>query len=359
MKDNLEKVLVTGANGFIGSNLIDFLIKKNLEIFAVERPHQNYKNLTRYINTHDFKLSEVFNEKIQIPTVNEKLIIFECDILNRKLLEKLILKINPKYIFHFAAQPYIVPSWEDPVNTIRINVIGTINIFESIKKLKLDSRVILACTSTEFGTTTQLNRPLNESDPLMAVHPYGISKIAAELLSRQYYLNFGIDSINLRFFNQTGLRRINDAPSDFIRNVAKIDLGLQEPIIKVGNLEPFRDFTDIKDTLEAVWSAATRGVPGETYHVCSGKAIQIREILKIVLSFSEKKIQVIENCSEKLRRIDIDVILGNNSKIYNDLGWKPKIPIQITLRKMFNYWINYYKNLKQTDVLLEIEREKL
>ena len=267
----------------------------------------------------------------KIPTTNKNFVMLECDMKNADLIEKIIHEIKPKYIFHFGAQPLVIPSWEDPVTTIETNVIGTINIFETIKKYKIKSRVVVACTSAEYGTTTSINRPLRESDPLLAIHPYGISKIATELLARQYYINFGIEAINLRFFNQTGPRKKGDACADFISKIAKIELELSEPLIEVGNLNPFRDFTGIRDSLKAIWSAATKGTPGETYNVCSGRKIQIRQILDIALSFSSKKIKVKENISSKLRRTDEDIILGDNSKIKNELGWDVSIPIEETL----------------------------
>ena len=268
----MKNILITGANGFIGSHLVDFCITKDVKIYGIERPGQNYKNLSLYLKDklpiEESDKTEFSGEAVLIPTDNDKLILLECDIKNAILLEKIITKINPDIIFHFAAQPNIIPSWEDPVSTIETNVIGTINLFESIKKNKLKIRVVNACTSAEYGSSVQLNRPLKESDPLLAVHPYGISKIAAELLARQYYINFGIEIINLRFFNQIGIRKINDAPSDFIRRIAKIELGQSEPTIQVGNLNPYRDFTDIKDSLRAIWLAALKGKPGETYNVC-------------------------------------------------------------------------------------------
>jgi GDP-4-dehydro-6-deoxy-D-mannose reductase len=236
-----------------------------------------------------------------------------------------------------------MPSWEDPVDTIETNVIGTINVFEAIKKYNIKTRVILACSSAEYGTTTLLNRPLKESDPLLAIHPYGISKIAAELLARQYFLNFGIEIINLRFFNQTGPRRRGDATSDFIKKVAQIELGISDPVIEVGNLEPYRDFTGIKDSLRAIWLASNQGRPGETYNICSGKKLQIRQILDIALSFTSKEIEVKENIEKKLRRTDEDVILGDNTKIRTELGWDISIPIEETLKEMFYYWLEYFK----------------
>ncbi|MFX1316114.1 MAG: GDP-mannose 4,6-dehydratase, partial [Promethearchaeota archaeon] len=212
-----------------------------------------------------------------------------------------------------------------------------------IKKFKINTRIIVACTSAEYGTTTSLNRPLNEKDPLLAIHPYGISKIATELLARQYYLNFGIEIINLRFFNQTGPRKVGDACADFISKVAKIELGLMEPLIQVGNLNSYRDFTDIKDSLKAIWLATIKGKPGETYNICSNRKIQIREILDKALNFSKKKIKVIENVPGKLRRTDEDIILGDNSKIREELGWNIKISLEETLRDMFDYWLEFYK----------------
>ena len=176
------------------------------------------------------------------------------------------------------------------------------------------------------------------------MHPYGISKIAAELLARQYYINFGIEIINVRFFNQTGIRRTNDVTSDFIKKIVQIDLELTEPIIEVGNLEPYRDFTDIKDTLEGIWLVTTKGTPGETYHICSNKKTQIRELLKICLNLSNKKIEVKENVSSKMRKTDEDIIIGDNSKIKKELGWDVSISLKETLKKMYEYWMVFYKN---------------
>ena len=344
----MERILITGSNGFIGSHLIDFCINKNLEVYSLDRPSASFENLTHYTNgMENFSKKDkiiFFEEKIQLPSNNNRLIFLECDIKNTILLEKIIQNIKPKYIFHLAAQPYILPSWEDPVDTIETNVIGTINVFEPIKKFNLKTRVILAATSAEFGTTvTEINRPLKEDDALMAVHPYGISKIGAELLARQYYLNFGLESIIVRFFNQTGIRRINDASSDFIRKIAQIELGIKEPVIEVGNLNPYRDFMGINNTLQGIWLAATRGKPGETYHICSNKKIQIRELLNIALSFSSKKIKVIENAPKKLRKFDEDLVIGDNSKIKKELGFEITEPLDKTLEDMFNYWIDYYK----------------
>lgn len=343
----MDKILISGANGFLGSHLTDYCIKQGKKVYGIDLPDRPLKNLSHYTQgkllfSSDEKI-KMFDKSIQIPTSSEDFIFIECDLNNAELLEKIIKKTNPKYIFHFGAQPLVIPSWEDPVTTIKTNVIGTINIFEAIKKHKIKTRVIVACTSAEYGTTTSINRPLKETDPLLAIHPYGISKIATELLARQYYINFGIEAINIRFFNQTGPRKIGDACADFISKIAKIELELTEPIIEVGNLNPYRDFTGIRDSLNAIWLAATKGKPGETYNVCSGKKIQIRQILNMALSFSSKKIEVRENIPKKLRKTDEDIILGDNSKIKKELGWEVSTPFEETLKDMYEYWLDLYK----------------
>ena len=343
----MDKILITGSNGFLGSHLIDKCINENYIVYGLDRPSSSFRNLVNYTNGHDTfsKKNKVsfLGKKIHIASNRENLIFLECDVKNQLLLEKIIEEIKPKLLFHFGAQPYIIPSWEDPVNTIETNVIGTINVFEPIKKYNLQTRVILACSAAEFGTTTNIGRPLKESDPLMAIHPYGISKIAAELLARQYYINFGIEAVNLRFFNLTGIRRTNDASSDFIRKVAQIELGLKEPVIEVGNLKPYRDVLDVVDAIRAIWLTATKGTPGETYNICTNQKVQIRELLDIALSFSQKKIEVVKNTPNKLRKTDEDIIIGDNTKITSELGWKPRKLIKETLKEMFNYWIDYYK----------------
>ncbi|GAI84909.1 unnamed protein product, partial [marine sediment metagenome] len=162
IESKMRNILITGSNGFLGSHLIDLCIKKDFKIYGLDRPSSSFRNLTRYTNGIEFfskkHKKKFLGKKIQIASNRKNLIFLECDIKNRSLLEKIIEGIKPNLLFHFGAQPYIIPSWEDPVNTIETNVIGTINVFEPIKKYNLKTRVILACSATEFGTSTNINR---------------------------------------------------------------------------------------------------------------------------------------------------------------------------------------------------------
>ena len=343
----MECILITGADGFIGSHLTDFYLNRNYTVVAIKKPNTNVKNLNQYTKNPIHKEESVVNNKkeyIEIPTNVQNLFLLECDLNNKKMVEVILGHFKPNIILHFGAQSLVLDSWNDPTYTIRTNVIGTINIFEAVKANNLKSRIIVACSSAEYGTTTKLNRPLREDDPLLAVHPYGISKVVVELLSRQYYLNFGIDSINLRFFNQTGIRKTDDACSDFVREIVKIELGLKKPEIQVGNLNTYRDITGIQDTIRAISLAVNNGKSGETYNVCSSRKIQIREVLNIILSYSSKKIRVKERVPRKLRKIDEEIILGDNTKIKQDLGWKVLVSLEVVLKEMYDYWMEIYKN---------------
>lgn len=161
-----KRILITGGAGFIGSHLVDFLIESS-----------------KYEVTVFDCLDEQIHGKIDKPPsyLNKNIKFIRGSVNSYEKFEE-VVKEND-IVFHLAAQPYILPSWEDPVDTIETNVVGTINVFESIKKHNLRTKVILACTSTEYGTTAQINRPLKETDSLLAIHPYGISKVASELLN--------------------------------------------------------------------------------------------------------------------------------------------------------------------------------
>ncbi len=347
----MKTILITGSDGFLGSHLTDFLINKGYSIFALKRSNGIIENLFHYTNNkRKFSKNEKLEyllKNIEIPTTENKLKIFECDMNDSELLEKIIIEIKPDLIYHFAAQPYVIQSWDNPRETIQTNVIGTINIFEPLKKHNIECRVIVACSSAEYGITAkEINRALKESDPLKAIHPYGISKISTELLAKQYFLNFGIDIINLRFFNQTGPRKLNDACSDFIQKIVQTELNLGEPIIEVGNLNSYRDITSYKDSIQAIWLATKKGKSGETYNICSNRKIQIRKILEICLSFCSKNIQIKENTPNKLRKNDEDIILGDNTKIKTELGFKITQSIEVLLKEMFDYWIEYHSKKK-------------
>ncbi len=327
------KAIVTGAGGFIGSHMVDFLLAKGFRVVATTRPDGRRWNITHLLQSSPPLFTHA-----------------DVDMRDRVAVETIIETHRPDIIFHFAAQSRVLPSWQDPAYTIDANVLGTVYIFETIKRLKLPCKVIMACSSAAYGTTFENEHPLKEGNTLRPVHPYGISKMAAEWMAKQYQLNFGIDARVMRLFNQTGPRKIEDACSDFARAVAKVEVGKADPVIRVGNLDTYRDITGIKDTLAATWAVADRGKPGETYNVCSSQPTLIHDVLKTLISFSRKKIKIAEKSEEKLRITDEPIILGDNAKIHAECGYVPKQALPDLFREMFDYWVEFYTNHDDKDL---------
>src|SRR6056297_13280 len=241
----MKKAIVTGAGGFIGSHCVDMLLEKGWNVWGTVKPNKKTRNLNHLENVDNFHF-------------------IELDVRRPQWVEAQVKKVKPDVLFHFAAQSLVRPSWEDPTYTIETNMVGTINFFEAIKKYNLKTRVVIACSSAAYGASYPDELPLKETNPIRALHPYGISKIGQELLGRQYYINFDIETVCLRLFNQTGPRKVHDASSDFALKLAKIEAGRSEPVIEVGNLDTSRDITGIEDTLQGIWLAYTKGKPGET-----------------------------------------------------------------------------------------------
>src|SRR5271157_3041749 len=319
------RAIVTGSEGFIGSHMVDFLLAKNFEVIGTTKPGMPDRNVSHLLDPPHPDFTFV-----------------DMDLRDRTRVEEVIESYQPEFIFHFGAQSMVNPSFEDPVYTFEVNILGTTYIFETIKRLKLPCTVVVACSSASYGETTEEERPIKETNAQRPIHPYGISKMAQEWITKQYALNFGIDVRVLRLFNQTGPRKRGDACSDFAHDIGKIEAGKAEPEIRVGNLDKYRDITGIKDTLQGIWAVTERGRTGETYNLCSGKATCMRDVVNILLGFSTKNIVVNELSEEKLRVADEPIILGDNTKIREECGYEPSQELNDLLRDMFDSWVEYY-----------------
>lgn len=309
------RILITGATGFIGSYLSSLLCKEGHEVYG----------------THfgDDRLRE---EK-SAPAIK----LFECDIRDGKAVDSLIQMVAPHRIYHLAAQSFPTVSWKDPITTVMTNIVGTINVFESVIKYKLDTRILVACSSAEYGLSIESGIPVKEDHPLKPLHPYGVSKVAQDMLAFQYFVNFGVPTVRIRIFNTTGPGKTNDVCSDFANRIVEVERDAAQSIIKVGNLSARRDITDVRDTIRGLYLAMEKGVMGEVYNLSRGETYQISDILRMLLGLSRKHIDV-EIDKILLRPTDEPVIVGNSESLYMQTGWKPTIPIEKTLEDMINYW---------------------
>jgi GDP-4-dehydro-6-deoxy-D-mannose reductase len=312
------KVLITGITGFAGSHLADYCLSVGgADVFGIIRWRSRTENVEHLM---------------------DKVSLLECDLRDATSTRDVIEDIRPDFIFHLAAQSFVPTSWRAPSECLVTNVIGQLNIFEAMRKINLKARIQIACSSEEYGLTHDDELPITEDQPLRPLSPYGVSKVGQDLLGYQYFMSYKMDVVRTRGFNHTGPRR---APvfvvSDFAKQIADIEKGLKDPVVRVGNLEAERDFTDVRDVVRGYFLALEKGRSGEAYNICSGKSWKIRELLDRLLSLSDAEIAVKQDPA-RLRPSDVPRLLGDCSKFKRDTGWAPQIPFEQTLQDMLDYW---------------------
>jgi GDP-4-dehydro-6-deoxy-D-mannose reductase len=260
-----------------------------------------------------------------------------CDVRDPAHLGKLVSTFRPDRIFHLAAQSYPTVSLEQPRETMDINVGGTINLFECLRTAGLSSVVVVACSSGEYGVVASADLPVREDHALQPLHPYGVSKVAQDLLAAQYFANYALRSIRIRIFNTTGPSKLGDVCSDLTKRVVKIEMGLQPPTLMVGNLTPRRAIIDVRDMVRGLWLAAERCRPGEVYNVGAKHIYSVEELIEAIRARAKTAFQV-EQDPELMRGCDETVIAGDISKFQRSSGWEPEIDLDQTLQDMLDWW---------------------
>jgi GDP-4-dehydro-6-deoxy-D-mannose reductase len=218
------------------------------------------------------------------------------------------------------------------------NFTATLNILEAVRQLKLRCRILIAGSAEMYGRVFRKDLPLRENQPLNPVSPYGVSKAICDLLAHQYWLHYGIEVIRVRAFNHIGPRQsLGFVIPDFVSQVAKIQLALQEPVLRVGNLSVKRDFTDVRDVVRGYHLLMQRGKPGDAYHLSSGRAVSLLEVVRLLRKLSRQRFTVFSQGSKK-RSQDIPILIGDSSKMRRKTGWRPKIDLSVTLSETLKYW---------------------
>lgn len=313
------KVLITGITGFAGSHLAEYILynQPRVEVYGLVRWRSRLENIVAF---------------------QEKVYLFEADLKDTTSLRSVLAHIKPDWIFHLAAQSFVPTSWKCPAETFNINVIGQINLFEALLSLNLNPKVHIAGSSEEYGQVYESEIPMKETNPLRPLSPYAVSKVAQDLLAYQYYRSYGLRTVRTRGFNHTGPRRGEVfVTSSLAKQIAEIEKGKREAVIRVGNLEAKRDFTDVRDIVRAYWLALEKGKEGEVYNIGSGRAYAIREVLEMLLSLSRVKVKV-EVDPARLRPSDVPILLADCSKFKELTGWEPEIPFEKTLEDLLDYW---------------------
>ena len=304
------KALITGIDGFVAYHLYKLLLQQGIEVHG-----------TTIIKDY----------------TNEEITIHQMNLLDLENVDKVIQEVQPDCIYHLAGQSAVGLSWQQPVLTMNVNVNGTINLLDSIRKLNKACRVLVIGSSDQYGPVTPEMCPVREDNSLNPVSPYGVSKCTQEQIAQLYVKAYNMDIVMVRAFNHIGpMQGVNFVIADFASKIVQIEKGA-ETVLKVGNLAAYRDFTDVRDIVKGYTLLMAKGHQGEVYNIGSGNAIQIQKVLDDLIALVKVEIKV-EVDKSKLRPIDVPKVECDNTKIKEHTGWTIANDIHHTLKDTLDYW---------------------
>ena len=330
-----KRVLITGITGQVGSQMADYLIAEtDWEIFGMMRwlePMNNIQHLTERIN------------------INNRISLYYADLNDYPSMSRMFLKIKPDYIFHLAAQSFPKTSFDSPIETLQTNIIGTANLLEAIRQINEVSAfapVIHICSSSEVYGKANAEVKLNENTKFHGASPYSISKIGTDYLGQFYGEAYGLKTFVTRMGTHSGPRRSDVFfESTLAKQIALIEAGLQKPIVRLGSLNSVRTFQDTRDAIRAYYLLALKAaagdiISGDVFNIAGEEAFKLTEVVQIMLSMSTFKDIKVVTSQDRLRPIDADYQMFDNSKIKSVIDWVP----EISVKKMFNDLLNHWRH---------------
>lgn len=312
----MTRALITGITGFAGGHLCAHLLAMGeVEIYGV---------------AHDKGYGLGHLER-PIPVVI-------ADLRDFKVVEEIFLDVKPDCIYHLAAQAYVPTAWRAPWETFENNVRPELNILQLMAYKGFKARLLVVASNEVYGAVSPDNLPVNESTLLEPNNPYGVSKVAQDLLARQYFLSHGVDVIRARAFNHLGPRQSPQfVAANLARQIAEAEAGLRGPVVWVGNLQAQRDFTDVVDVVRAYALLMKKGRSGEAYNIGSGRPRSVQTVLETLLGQSSVKVRI-EHDPARMRPSDVPIIYGDITKLRSDTGWEPMISFEDSLCRVLAYW---------------------
>jgi len=312
----VTRALITGITGFAGGHLCAHLLAMGeVEIYGV---------------AHDKGYGLGHLER-PIPVVI-------ADLRDFKVVEEIFLDVKPDCIYHLAAQAYVPTAWRAPWETFENNVRPELNILQLMAYKGFKARLLVVASNEVYGAVSPDNLPVNESTLLEPNNPYGVSKVAQDLLARQYFLSHGVDVIRARAFNHLGPRQSPQfVAANLARQIAEAEAGLRGPVVWVGNLQAQRDFTDVVDVVRAYALLMKKGRSGEAYNIGSGRPRSVQTVLETLLGQSSVKVRI-EHDPARMRPSDVPIIYGDITKLRSDTGWEPMISFEDSLCRVLAYW---------------------
>ena len=329
-----NNILITGITGQVGSQLADYILENtDLDVVGMMRWQEPLDNL--------YHLTDRINKK-------DRISLYYADLNDSGSVRDMIEKVQPRYISHLAAQSYPKTSFDIPIETLQTNIIGTANLLEAIRHtVNFDDNtceypydpIVHVCSSSEVYGKAPTGVNLSEDTPFHGSSPYSISKIGTDYLGRFYGEAYGIKTFVTRMGTHTGPRRSDVFfESTVAKQIALIEAGLQERVVYVGNLSSTRTFQDCREAVRAYWLLMNADIqPGEYFNIAGVEAFQLTEVVDILLGFSDVKIEV-KTDKNRLRPIDADYQMFDNTKIRSRIDWKPEIPARQMFLDLLNHW---------------------
>lgn len=316
-----KRILVTGASGFIGSYLTEYLV-------SLPESHEVYGTI-RWLSCTD-----------RITDFPKQLQLLECDLTDYNSVFNIVNTIQPDVIMHLAGPSDVAASWLSPSATTQQTVTMQQNLIQAIRSANLEGtcRLVVALSGQEYGAVKDYELPIDENTPLRPVSPYGVAKVMQDMAAYQAFLGFGVKTIRIRMFNVTGPGQSDVfVVSNIAKQIAEAEAGMRGPKVVVGNLSSRRDWTDVRDVVKALWLAAKQGKPGEAYVVASGQSHSIDSVIERFKRLTSVRFEV-DVLSHFARQSDIPDLVGN-SRVFKELTyWEPQFSFEQTLEDILNAW---------------------
>jgi len=309
------RVLITGIAGFAGSHLAELAVAEGAVVAGTVLP-----------GTSDANLS----------AIRDRVVTFPCDLTEPGAAARVIAEAQPDRVLHLAGASVVGTSWARRAEVLRANLEGTFHLLEAVRPRPVPTLVV--SSGEVYGRVPESRQPIGETQPVSPISPYALSKACVELYAGYYVRVEWVPVVIVRAFNHVGPRQGRGFVwSDIARQIALIEKGVQPPVLEIGTVSTRRDFTDVRDMVRAYWQLLARGAPGEAYNAASGRAVAIREIVDGFLALAKGPIEVRQR-PERVRPIDIPLLLGDASRLRAVTGWAPTIPLEQSLEDVLNDW---------------------
>jgi GDP-4-dehydro-6-deoxy-D-mannose reductase len=333
------RVLVTGIAGFAGSHLAEYLINwpktKGAQGAATGREveHEDIE-IHGIIHRHDRRIRHL----------REHLHLHRGDMRNALWVSDVVAAIAPDCVIHLAAWSDVGGSWEQPWTTYELNLQCQLNLLEALRRHGPQARCLIVTSYEVYGLLRPEDLPVHEDVPFRPNSPYGVSKVAQDMMALQYWNSHQLPIMRARSFNHIGPGQSDDfVASAFARQIAEIEAGLRAPVVKVGNLDARRDFTDVRDMVAAYWLVLHKGTPGTAYNLGAGRSYPVRHVLDLLLAMTETPIEVVLDPA-RLRPSDVPESICDARRAHEATGWSPQIALEQSLYDLLQSWRTWLRD---------------